>query len=103
MTTLDELERAVERATEEARLAVECRWPWAALRPSELRLLLSERAELLATVERMRGYLPNLLAVIAWLENGGDPKHAATELRIYQERIARAALTTGEANHKDKP
>lgn len=30
---------------------------------------------------------PNLQPVIAWLENGCDPKEAAKELRIYDEAI----------------
>jgi hypothetical protein len=49
---------------------------------SDLRLLLSERAELLATVERMRGGLEKITT------NYG-PGHLA-------HQIARAALTTGE-------
>lgn len=31
--------------------------------------------------------LPNLMPVIAWLENGCDPKEAAKELRVYQAQI----------------
>lgn len=34
-----------------------------------------------------RGKLPDLSPVIAWLENGCDPKEAAKELRIYQQRM----------------
>ena len=49
---------------------------------ADLRLLLSERAELLATVERMRGGLESIAASYA-------PGHRVEEL-------ARAALTTGE-------
>ena len=30
---------------------------------------------------------PDLSPVIAWLENGCDPKEAAKELRIYQQRM----------------
>lgn len=35
--------------------------------------------------------VPDLGPVIAWLENGCDPKDAAKELRIYQQRIKAAA------------
>lgn len=37
-----------------------------------------------------RGALPDLSSVIAWLENGCEPKHAATELAIYKGRIDKA-------------
>ncbi len=36
---------------------------------------------------RLRRELPDLSPVIAWLENGCDPKEAAKELRIYQKRM----------------
>ena len=52
-----------------------------------LRLILSANRE-------MRTATPDLTAVIAWLKNGCDPAHAVTELQIYQDRIARSALTT---------
>ena len=100
MSTSDELERAVERATEEARLATECSWTWAILRPSDLRALLSERAELLAAVERMRG------ALIFYADHPPvfPPSDGPWGVGItdFGQR-ARAALTTGEANQKDKP
>ena len=51
------------------------------------RLILSANRE-------MRTATPDLTAVIAWLKNGCDPAHAVTELQIYQDRIARSALTT---------
>ena len=35
--------------------------------------------------------LPNLMPVIAWLENGCDPMEAAKELRIYQAQAAAPA------------
>ena len=35
---------------------------------------------------------PNLQPVINWLENGCDPKEAAKELRIYQERMNAAPV-----------
>lgn len=61
----------------------------------DLRLLLSERAELLATVERMRGGLEKIAS--------GLPETRAVHRLSEARDIARAALTTGEANHKDKP
>lgn len=39
--------------------------------------------------------LPDLSAVIAWLDNGCDPKHAADELRIYKARIDHALQQEG--------
>ncbi len=42
--------------------------------------------------------LPDLSSVIGWLENGCEPVAAATELRIYQNRIRAAiARATGAA------
>lgn len=38
-------------------------------------------------VARGREAFPNLSPVIAWLENGCDPKEAAKELRIYMTAI----------------
>lgn len=98
MTTPDELQRAVERATEEARLAVECSWPWAVLHLSDLRLLLSERTELLAAVERMREIMSRLVALpvaesqLVYLDKGIGTK---TPDGVWLEARA-AALTTGE-------
>ena len=88
MTAPDELERAVERLTsrlddDEHHWSIDPREDWM-LDASvfDLRLLLSERAELLAAVERMRGALGKITT------NYG-PGHLA-------HQIARAALTTGE-------
>ena len=53
MTTLDELERAVERLTEDAKRLGKNSASSVVIK-ADLQLLLSERAELLATVERMR-------------------------------------------------
>lgn len=36
------------------------------------------------------GLVPNLSAVIQWLENGCDPKEAAKELRLYQSAMESA-------------
>jgi len=54
MTTLDELQRAVERLTADLTANHAMTLGGAVVRTSDLRLLLSERAELLANVERMR-------------------------------------------------
>ena len=63
------------------------------------RLLLSERAELLAAVERMREELDvaavHLQIAGGWLREAGDDGQRANELLRASNR-ARAALTTGE-------
>lgn len=41
----------------------------------------------LAAAEHEREAFPELGPVIAWLENGCDPKEAAKELRLYAEAI----------------
>ena len=41
----------------------------------------------LAAAEHEREAFPDLGHVIAWLENGCDPKEAAKELRLYAEAI----------------
>ena len=43
----------------------------------------------------LREAMPDLTAVIAWLQRGCDPVHAITELAIYQGRIERT-LNTGD-------
>ena len=89
MTTLDELERAVERLTRAI-----IRASGAALVDYEdLRALLSERAELLAAVDRMRGALE---AFITYVEN--DATEGVSIMLDYDTAVtkARAALTTGE-------
>ena len=40
-----------------------------------------------AAVQAEREAFPNLGPVIAWLENGCDPREAAKELRLYNEAI----------------
>ena len=62
----------------------------------DLRLLLSERAELLATVERMRGRLERLASSEAFDLPQAIDGPLAQELRMRLD-YARAALTTGEA------
>lgn len=50
--------------------------------------------ELIKENARLREALPSLDAVILWLENGGDPKDAAKELRFYERKIQAALETT---------
>jgi hypothetical protein len=47
----------------------------------------SLRAYAAAAVAAERAKLPNLAPVIAWLENGCDPKEAAKELRFYARKM----------------
>ena len=56
-----------------------------------------------AEIEGLTGAIPDLFSVIKWLENGCDPAHAATELRIYQERIdhARRAFLASRTERSD--
>lgn len=46
--------------------------------------------KLIAENRAYREALPDLSAVIAWLQNGCDPVHAITELAIHKGRIERA-------------
>jgi hypothetical protein len=126
--TNEELERAVERVAQMATDLEEFEYlnPPRAQASCDLRALLSERAELLAAVERMRGALEfyadedNWFGVYMvgrgpmgedWSQDGnpdwpdGKPGRCAREILGWTvaEIEARAALTTGEANHKDKP
>ena len=82
MTAPDELQRAVEGLD----TALRSKASHVELRDvtPDLRLLLSERAELLATVERMRGALERI----------AQPEYGIGFNRL--RGIARAALTTGE-------
>ena len=131
MTTLDELQRAVERLTSDL---AEAEGPFTVVYSSDLRLLLSERAELLATVERMRvanrvlratpwpreyvlerayewarllrevnGYIKTCRGSCGSDMAGRDHAIDASDKLIAMLSEARAVLTTGEANHKDKP
>ena len=52
-------------------------------------------------LRRLQREMPDLSAVIAWLENGCDPKEAANELRIYQQRMRSNAKLTGKAGTPD--
>jgi hypothetical protein len=54
----------------------------------ELTLMVTARiAELENEIAGMKTKMPDLDAVINWLTNGCDPKHAVEELKIYQARI----------------
>ena len=96
MTTPDELERAVERITRYANYI-----PTDPFNAKDLRLLLSERAELLATVERLETALIQkadegmlVLETLAALSPNQAHRHVKEGLAM--ARQARAALTTGE-------
>lgn len=67
----------------------------AAANPSTILAILSERAELLATVERMRGKIERLASSDAFDVPQAIDGPLAQELRMRLD-YARAALTTGE-------
>lgn len=101
--TPDELQRAVEGLD----TALRSKASHVELRDftSDLRLLLSERAELLATVDRMRGALEPF-ALAADNMDGDEPDSLfiydspeSTMIDYADLRRARAALTTGEATN----
>ena len=94
MTTMDELERAVERLADvEAVLrlgqgGIARGTGYARRVASDLRALLSERAELLAAVERMRGEMAGMEARLRrW-----EPRPSTDMSQI----LTGAAFTTGE-------
>ena len=89
MTTPDELERAVERLNDDLRLNRPARLGTVAVSDRDLRALLSERAELLATVECLLDALR--LAVGPLGSTGPTPVYEAVLAAILK------------ANHKDKP
>ena len=108
MTTPDELEQAVERLTRltprgtnsviTSRILANPDGPEAA---EAIRALLSERAELLATVERLETALTEkadegmlVLETLAALSPNNAHRHVKEGLAM--ARKARAALTTGE-------
>ena len=66
-------------------------------RTDDVELLLSERAELLATVERMRGELAYLRNVVGQTQSDICPVDPAEMKKAFAAIEARAALTTGEA------
>lgn len=96
--TNEELERAVERVRTDV-----AHWPFmpeaASIGPrrpqdmaDDLRALLSERAELLAAVERMRAMLNG----IKWRSIDRDNMEFSATITCWQMDAIRAALTTGE-------
>ena len=103
MTTPDELQRAVERLTyPDLGYDFEGDLMGWLVDKDDLRLLLSERAELLATVERLRGALEPF-ALAADNMDGDEPDSLfiydspeSTMIDYADLRRARAALTTGE-------
>lgn len=104
MTTPDKLERAVSNLKGLARL-LEKYDPWSGTRSksdaSDLRLLLSERAELLATVDRMRGGLESAAETLehvmtAMADAGAVPAVGTWRFVTQAAKRARAALATGE-------
>ena len=90
--TNEELERAVERLTADLTANHAMTLGGAVVRTSDLRLLLSERAELLAAVERMRGEMAGMETRLRrW-----EPR-VSLDLWVASGRPFGAALTTGEA------
>ena len=88
MSTQDELERAVERLSlAPGRMEPRIGFYTSIVRLEDLRRLLSERAELLDTVERLRGELADMLeacrTALAYCEHlktssfAVEPSHAA--------------------------
>ena len=77
MTTPDELERAVLYLRAELADADHHEWVTLTVSAEDLRLLLSERAELLATVERLRGAMTLVLPAMEWADAhiGGRTKY----------------------------
>ena len=89
----DELEQAVSYLKGELADADRHKWLTATVDADDLRLLLSERAELLATVEGMRGALGD------WAEriDAQTWRIGTSSLDAVISEMRRAALTTGEA------
>ena len=96
MTAPDELNRAAADLKWELADADQHKWMSVTVDAEDLRLLLSERAELLATVERMREELDvvavHLQIAGGWLREAGDDGQRTKELLRASNR-ARAALT----------
>lgn len=85
----EELQRAVERLS-----GGMGKYGFANVYNDDVQLLLSERAELLAAVERMRGLLEQMADLLEIANRSTDrPSGYVSRLII----DARAALTTGEA------
>jgi hypothetical protein len=100
MTTPDELQRAVERLKKAVVFAEGA----SLVDHEDIDLLLSERAELLATVERVRGALESAAetldhvddALMDMAEAGAVPAVGTWRFVTQAAKRARAALTTGE-------
>ena len=73
--TNEELERAVERLTFETDRAAKVHSISATCQITDLRALLSERAELLAAVERMRGVTNTLRERVAQIIEAAIERH----------------------------
>ena len=99
MSTLDELQRSVERLNRAVeRLSSGMgKYGFANVYNDDVQLLLSERAELLATVEKMRGELAYLRNVVGQTQSDICPVDPAEMKKAFAAIEARAALTTGEA------
>lgn len=104
MTTLDELERAVERLNRAVeRLSSGMgKYGFANVYNDDVQLLLSERAKLLATVERMRACLRTISKRAGQLFEQSEKlrandARAVRRIADFADAAARAALTTGES------
>ena len=100
MTTLDELQRVEPEAVEYLRLRLADESGYINTPDIEaIHKILSERAELLATVERMRGGLTNAAAALGKAAEifGGYGHNITARVMSMEAQEARAALTTGEA------
>ncbi len=99
MTTLDELERSVERLNRAVKRLTDAAKRLgqnpdsAVVSKADLSLLLSERAELLADVERLQGALQTFTQEKPTSANG-FVNISGRNVYVF---AARAALTTGEA------
>ena len=95
--TNEELERAVERLTDPDPVNDRYGEPMGHIVDiDDLRALPSERAELLAAVERMRGALETKLLEAKINCDGSEVSVAYADGVIDTYNAARAALTTGE-------
>ena len=116
MTTNEELERVVERAMKKRDHPSSDTLGFTTLATADFDTImkaLTERAELLAAVERMRGALESAAetldhvdgALMVMGEAGAVPAVGTWRFvtQAAKRARARAALTTGEANHKYKP
>ena len=95
--TNEELERAVERLTADLTANHAMTLGGAVVRTSDLRLLLCERAELLAAVERMRGEMAGMEPRLRrW-----EPR-VLLDLCVARGRPFGAALTTASTEQGER-